>query len=388
MKHLLTLILVLVAAAFVAPANAAPLSGTKTIGPTGDYASIGAAIADVQAKTLGGALVLELQPAYVSTVETFPLTFTNLTTTAANTLTLRPQAGATALIIASADTTAATVDLNGAQFVTLDGRPGGAGTAKQLTIANTSTSTTAVALRFINEASSNTVEYLTLQGVNASAVRGTVVFSTTTGPNGNDSNTIDHCDIGDGATTPTNAIWSLGTATTTAQNNSGNTVSNCNIFNFYSATFAPKGVDIESGNTDWIITGNSFYQTASRAAQAVLVDPINLNVPAGNNFTVSGNFIGGSAPGAGGTPWTTTGTNANHSFSGIYLNVGTTTPSSIQGNTIRNMVWTSNRLAAGISGVWMGIYVQAGSMNIGTTTGNTIGSGTGTGSIFVTTSGS
>ena len=81
---------------FVTAAKAAPLSGTRSIGPTGDYASITAAIADVRTQTLGGALVLELQPAYVSGVETFPLVFTNLTTTAANTLTLRPAAGAVA----------------------------------------------------------------------------------------------------------------------------------------------------------------------------------------------------------------------------------------------------------------------------------------------------
>ena len=81
---------------FVMAAKAAPLSGTRSVGPTGDYASITAAIADVQAQTLGGALVLELQPAYVSSVETFPIAFTNLTTTVANTLTLRPAAGAVA----------------------------------------------------------------------------------------------------------------------------------------------------------------------------------------------------------------------------------------------------------------------------------------------------
>ena len=34
-------------------AEAAPLSGTKSIGPTGDYTSITAAIADVKAQTLG-----------------------------------------------------------------------------------------------------------------------------------------------------------------------------------------------------------------------------------------------------------------------------------------------------------------------------------------------
>ena len=108
------------------------------------------------------------------------------------------------------------MDLNGAQFVTIDGRPGGAGShagsgggaASQLTIANTSTS--GVALRFINEASGNTLRYTTLRGVNTSATSGTVVFSTTTGANGNDNNTIDHCDIGDGASTPANGIYSLG----------------------------------------------------------------------------------------------------------------------------------------------------------------------------------
>ena len=101
-------------------AHAAPLSGTKTVGPTGDYASIGAAIVDIQAQTLGGALVLELQSAYLGSVETFPLVFASLGTTAANTVTLRPELGATGLSLSSADTTAATVDLRGAQFVTLD----------------------------------------------------------------------------------------------------------------------------------------------------------------------------------------------------------------------------------------------------------------------------
>src|SRR4051812_4074466 len=98
----------------VTSVSATPLSGTRSIGPTGDYVSITAALADVRAQTLDGALVLELQTNYVSSVDTFPLTFSNLTTTAANTLTLRPQTGATNLLITSADTTTATVDLNGA----------------------------------------------------------------------------------------------------------------------------------------------------------------------------------------------------------------------------------------------------------------------------------
>ena len=132
-KHRLTLLLLLFTCALVASAVAAPLSGTKTVGPTGGYASLTAAIADIQAQSLGGALVLELQSTYVSTVETFPLTVPALNgASAVKTVTIRPASGAAGLSITSTDTTAATVDLNGAQFVTFDGRPGGAGDRKSV----------------------------------------------------------------------------------------------------------------------------------------------------------------------------------------------------------------------------------------------------------------
>jgi hypothetical protein len=374
-------------------ASSSPLSGTKRVGPTGFYASLTHAIADIQTAGLGGALILELQPTYISTVETFPLVFSNLGTTAANTLTIRPQAGATALSISSA--AAQTVDLNGAQFVTIDGRPGGVGshagsgvgTASQLTIENTSN--LGAAVRFINEASGNTLRYTTLRSANAATDGGTVRFFTTMGTNGNDNNTIDHCDIGGGAGTPGYGIYSGGSSATTAQRNSGNTISSCNIFNFYRSSSESRGIYLDGGNTDWTISDNSFYQTSTQTgvndtAVAVFID----EGSGGNNFTVTGNFIGGGAPNCGGTPWTTTGTSAAYLFQGIRLNVGTTTPSSVQGNTIANMVWTSSSTATALPGVWTGIYVQAGSVNIGTVTGNTIGSGTGTGSISVTTSGS
>lgn len=385
---------VLCAWPLILSSSAAPLTGTKSIGPTGDYSSITEAIADVQTQTLGGALMLELQAAYVSTVETFPLTIPALNgASAVNTLTIRPASGGTALSISSADTTAATIDLNGAQFVTIDGRPGGVGSnagsgggsASQLTIGNTSPS--GVALRFINEASGNTLRYTTLRGVSGTG-SATVVFSTTTGANGNDNNTLDHCDLGDGASPPVNCLLTRGSTGTTMQNNSGNTVSNCNVFNFQAATaIDAAGVRIDDGNTDWNITSNSFYQTVSRAAVAGTVYAISINNTSGNNFTVMGNFIGGCVPNAGGAAWTTTGTGADYRFVGIQLNVGTMTASSVQGNTIQNIVWTSSSTASTLSGIWSGIYVQGGNVNTGTITGNSIGSATGTDSISVTTSG-
>lgn len=369
-------------------ARAAPLAGTKSVGPTGNYASLTAALVDIQAQTVGGALILELQSTYVSSVETFPLTVAALNgASVVNTVTIRPASGATGLSITSANTTAATVDLNGAQFLAIDGRPGGAGTAKQLTIANTSTS--GVAVRFINEASTNTLKHLTLQGVNTSALSGTVVFSTTTGANGNDNNTIDTCDIRDGASTPTNGIYGEGTGTTAAKNNSGNSVNNCNIFNFYrSTTVDVAGVKITSGNTDWTVSGNSFYQTVSRAGVTGTVRAIYLSDTSDIHHAVTGNFIGGTAPSAGGTPWTTTGTTLPYVFVGIWLRVGNITATSVQGNVIKNFAWNSSGSATTQPGVWTGIHVETGAADIGTVTGNTIGSGSGTGSVSIITSGS
>jgi trimeric autotransporter adhesin len=378
----------------LAPAHASPLSGTKTVGPTGDYASLTAAIADVQGagNGLGGALILELEASYVSTVETFPISIPALNgSSAANTLTIRPASAATALSISSADTTAATVDLNGAIFVTIDGRPGGvgshagsgAGAVSQLTIANTDPS--GVAVRFVNEASSNIIRYTTLRGLNGSAASGTVVFGATTGPNGNDNNILDHCNIGDGVNTPANGIYSLGSAA--PSDNSGNAVSNCNIYNFYSATTSTDaaGVRLDGGNTDWTITGNSFYQTATRALVTAKVRAIYVNNNTGGNFIATGNYIGGGAPNAGGSAWTVAGGTSTYMFIGIHLNVGANYPSSVQGNTIQNFVWANGTIGfSSLPGNWCGIFIQAGSVNAGTLTGNTIGSGTGTGSISFT----
>ncbi len=146
---------------------------------------------------------------------------------------------------------------------------------------------------------------------------------------------------------------------------------------------------LAGGSTDWTISGNSFYQTATRTAVSQTVTPILINNTSGNNFTVTGNFIGGDSPSAAVTAqkWTTTGF-LPYLFQGIRLTVGGTTASSVQGNTIANIIWTVASNASTLPGVWSGIYVTAGNVNIGTVTGNTIGSGTGTGSISVTGTGS
>lgn len=379
-----------------ATTNACPsYSGTMTVGPTGTFTNLTNAITSLTACGYTGNIILELQSTYVSSAETFPITFSlTLGSTSSKTITIRPEAAATGLSIASANTTA-TIDLNGGQYIYFDGRPGGAGVVSQLTVSNTSTATGGTAVRFINDANNNGFSYVNLSALYASATSGVITFSTTSGANGNDNNTIDNCSIdgGAGATaSPTlvalNGIYSAGTTTTTATNNSNNTISNNKIFNFFGAAGSTSaGISLQTGNTDWTITGNSFYQTATRTAtSSATVYGITI-ANSGNNFIVTGNYIGGSSANAGGSAWTFNGAVANR-FNGIGLSVGTTTASSVQGNTIANFAFTSTSSATANStstplgtGAWGGIMIAAGSANVGNVTANTIGAATGTGSV-------
>ena len=119
------------------PACSATPGGTYTVGPTGTYPNLSAALTALNnAAGASGNVIVELQPAYTSTNETFPIVVPNISSSPCAignpTLTIRPAAGATGLVI-SGKVAAPLLDFNGALRVTIDGRPGGAGTASQLT---------------------------------------------------------------------------------------------------------------------------------------------------------------------------------------------------------------------------------------------------------------
>ncbi len=279
------------------------------------------------------------------------------------------------------------IDYNGADNVTIDGLNA---SGNSLVISNLSTSNTAgtSTIRFINDATSNTIQNCTISGSGTSATNGTVFFSTTTGTSGNDNNIINNNLIGPaGANLPTNGIYSLGTTTVASNYNSGIQITNNKIFDFFNNTASTVaiGVFATTGSSDWTITGNSIYQTATRTFSASTTGfiGISVNYTSGNNFDVSNNYVGGSAALAGGTAWTQAGA-FTHTFIGIRLSVGTTTPSSVQGNVIQNISITTSTT----SSVNAGIAAISGSLNIGTISGNIIGSTTGTGSIIWTGAGS
>jgi hypothetical protein len=270
----------------------------------------------------------------------------------------------------------ALIELHGADNVTFDGRLNHAGST-DLIITNTYAGALATTIRFIDDDTTNLVEYCTIKGSGTNAASGVLFFSTTTGTTGNDNNTIDNNNITtSGANRPINAIYSLGTST---KDNSGNIISNNNFYDFLNKGTASNGIFLSSYTTTWTISGNSFYETASFTPTAdVAYNAIQIDNTSGTGFTITGNSIGGSAASCGSTAWIKT-IDFDNAFNAISLNVGTGTVSSVQNNTIKNFDW-SNLLSSS----WTGILILGGDVNVGTSSGNTIGSGTGTGSITIT----
>ncbi|MFY7883945.1 MAG: hypothetical protein ACOVOV_03770, partial [Dolichospermum sp.] len=257
-------------------------AGTYTIGTTvtSTYPTITAAALDFSLRGIAGAVTYELvDPAYNSTTgETFPIVFGNtLGTSASNTITIRPIANNNGVVVTSLNTTA-TFDLNGSQFLTFDGRPGGTGsfvTGSSLSIINTATA--APAIRLVNEANNNRILYCDLQSNNTTATTatsgaGVVCIGGTTGANGNDNNTISFCDIHNvTGGNPLIGVYGYGSATSVAANNDSNYVTNCNIYDFFSAASATAGIYVGVNNGYWRMNNNRFYQTATLTITGAVV---------------------------------------------------------------------------------------------------------------------
>ncbi len=282
---------------------------------------------------------------------------------------------ATSLRTLSGNFAGALISLTGADNVTFDGRYNGTGTTSYLTFSNLNTS--GQTFSFTNDAQYNVIKYCTITGVNTSTTSGVVVFGTAGSGTGNDNNTLDYCDIKDGASTPMNCIYSLGTA---SKENSNITISNCNIYNFYSTSASPCGISVSTNNTQWSITGNRLFQTATRAGGANYYGVFVNN--AGSGYNINNNIIGYSS--SSGTGTLTFSPGATNRFNCIYLTASNTgTINNITGNTIANISLGTSSGGSLATPTFSGIYVSSGKYLIDN---NTIGSLTGTGALAVTVS--
>ncbi len=267
------------------------------------------------------------------------------------------------------------IQLNGADNVTIDGRVNQSGAAN-LTISNTSTAASARTIELINSAESNYIQFCNVKGAGTSSTQGTINISNATAGNGNDANYIQYNNISSVSSSnrPINLIYSAGA---TGYVNDQNTIRNNNFIDFLSTGTASNGIHISTFSNAYSLTGNSFYQTVSFIPTAsVEYSAIRVNNSLATDFTISGNYIGGSAATAVGT-WTKT--NAfNNTFNAIYLNLGNS-GNSVQDNTIKGFSYANSGAAN-----WFGINLAGGNASIGTANGNNIGETTGTASITFT----
>ena len=378
-----------------------PLSaGTYRVGTSSsyDYPTITAAARDLNLRGISGPVVLELIDAsYTSATESFPITFGAVVgASATNNIIIRPSATSSGASVGTSNTTGI-FNFDRGSYYTLDGRAGGVGSTNILNIYNNSI-TTGYTLNYVNDASNNFVKYTNIQGSAQSYsnsiftfTAGTIQIGTTNYTTGNDSNSFTNCNIYDGAATPQVGIYAIGT---TGKSNDFNIFRNNNIYNF-NGTFNSNGtlnqssfgLYIDGNNNSFSIDSNNFYQTSSRQQVANgstnIISAIYVTAFTGTtkgvDFSITGNYIGGSAPQCAGSPMT-----YNPSALGIanpqliYVDLGTSKVSNIQGNTINNFQATSN----GTANHYL-INIFGGKVNVGTITPNYLGSQTSTGSIVM-----
>jgi hypothetical protein len=314
---------------------------TYTVGAGGTYPTIAAAYGACTAAT---DYVLDIRSDYNAVAEAKPISLVQLTNkSSSNTVTIRPQAGVAGLAITG--TAAQIFYFNGADYVIIDGRPGGSG-ASDFTISNTNTAAGMFAFQFAADATNNTIKYCTVKGAGTSVASNTggVINFGTAAAGGNDNNTIDNCTIqksSGGA--PGIVISALGSS---GNINTGIVLSNNNLVD---AT--RYFVFIDTYNDGWTITGNNFYQSAAHAPTGAFYF---IYITAGAGHSITNNYLGGQAPLCAGGAYTLNA--AAQQVDLIYFATTSGTSNTVTGNTFKN-------ITSACTGSFYGISTAATSQN-------------------------
>lgn len=152
-----------------------------------NHASISEAYAAI-IPPVSQAYTIELQNTYLGSSETVPLVFgAKAGASATNTITIRPAANFSSITLSATVSSGSLVELNDADFLILDGRPGGVGNTRAITLNNTATNGNTIGL--INGATHNIIRYIQLQNSGTgSASRTLAVLTSASNPDGNSNN--------------------------------------------------------------------------------------------------------------------------------------------------------------------------------------------------------
>jgi len=361
--------------AYIIISEVEPLEGTYYIGtfdgginPDASrfYQSLTAVAAELRVKYVNDNVRFEILSTYDDDNETIPINFDKLMLTdPAHSVSIYPRTGVTGVETVQTGTSNAMITIDNIHDLIFDGRPNLAGTTSEWTFANIN-ATPGPVFEFKNDANTNTLTYLSIQSDVASTTNGVINFGTTTETNGNDDNTISYCDITGRSSTPTIGIYSAGSA---GLANSGNTIDNCNIYDFFNATTNTAGIHLANDNDNWTISNNKMYQTGVRVFSTGSIYS-GIWAESGTNHTINSNTIGFASSS---TTGVTNISGSTGEFCAIYMNVENGTASNITNNLISGITFSTSNTTVG-NGLFNGIYVDAGDVNIGTSgNGNTIG---------------
>ncbi|MBC7885751.1 MAG: fibronectin type III domain-containing protein, partial [Saprospiraceae bacterium] len=365
-------------------------SGTISIGPAGTFTTLTAALNSYKSTGLTGPTILQLSNNYNPASETYPIVFNDSLhcLNSINNITVRPISTMAVAKNISSNDTVSTIRIQNASYITIDGRKGGTGSPNFLNIENTDT--LGISIEILDKSQHNTIQYSIIKGVNRTLTEGVITFKNDIDDSAKTTsqNKISNCYIQDGLTTPCNLIYSKGyylvspyysSQNINRRNVQNNEISNCNIYNFFSATKASYGILADLASSGWTIRDNSFYQTLARNSTAPNNKTASVKINDGDAHLISRNYFGGRSSLAGGNKMTYTGS-AQFSFLDINASTHGSIVTNIDSNFFRNIFITST------SG---GDLVTLGSGNIdfGVNDGNVFGGLTAADSININMTG-
>ncbi len=367
--------------------TSAQIEITATAGTTGptSYANLRLAFAAINAGTHQGAITVAITSSPSADNNTAVLNASGSGSASYTSVLVRPTGTAGARSITCTVDAGPLIDLNGADSVTIDGRTGDGYTlilSNQSTASSANTST----IRYRADACGNTVLDCSILGRSTGGtgtLGGNVIFATGSST-GNDGNTISGCVIANDGDSVTylisKAVMSVGSTGSLALHNSGNTITDCLVHDFFLAGGA-RGVLLGAGNHDWTISGNRFYQKAARTTATSNSMHGAVEVTSGSHADAGGHLIAsnviGHANASGTGIWTLSGS-ANR-FHAIRLYNGTGGPrSTVSGNTIAGIHHYTDASGTGTTSPFAGIHVLSGLVDV---IDNTIGSQTAYGNL-------
>ncbi len=355
--------------------------------------NVGGIFQQLKSSVLTGDVTIQIKSDLTAETGTYALSAWGEVGSGAYKISIVPDA-AVIRTISGASAAQALIRLDSADRVNIDGRFGGSGNF--LRIRNTDATKPGILL--LNDAQNNTIRNCIIESNNTTVATVNTAGGLNIGNSnvingtGNDNNFIifnevrDRSDI---AGTPLNGIYAHGSVSSLDIFNSGNTISNNNVHDFFSATVTTQtGIQINVGNTTFNIDSNSVYQTLARIytttgliTRGIL---INQSSPVDNvgGYNIRNNFIGGTSPrgGTSGSYWSMSSSGIiTNIFQGITVSTGLL-PTLIKGNVIKNIDHITMAPTAATT-MFTGLSANNGKFSLD---GNQIGAPTGNDSIKIT----